>query len=338
MTEPAPTGTEIVQVGCFTSPPGSRAVGIHRFTLDGTALSPVPTPDPSYLLLHPTLPVLYALSERTPTSVSAFAVDAESGLSLINTIATGGDGGCHLGYDPVRQLVVVAHYGVGSVSVCSVNDDGSLDRTVDSIAFTGSGPDPDRQQAAHTHMAVPDGAEWLIADLGTDQIHRLTLDDAGTIIGTAEISTPPGVGPRHFVIIGDYLVLACELTGELWLARRDGDDWRGVAKVGSTATTTDEPVYPSAIVQAGDQIIVANRGPDTFATFALDPDDDTLTMIDETGTGGEWPRDLTWHHDQVWVANQNSESVTVFRRTEQSWTQTQQIDCPHPGCIVFTRH
>lgn len=331
------THEEIVRVGCFTHADGGPpAVGIHNFTVDGSPVAATPAENPSYLLLHPTLPVLYALSERTPTHVTAHRIEADQTLTQISRMATGGDGGCHLAFDPTGRFVVVAHYGVGSVSVLSTGPDGELVTVTGSIAFSGSGPDPSRQDASHAHMAVADGAEILVPDLGTDQIHRLHVGPDGDLTAGETIITPPGSGPRHLVVVGDHLVLACELSAELWMARRRGTGWREIGAVRSTRAAEDPRVYPSAIVANGDRVIVANRGSDTFATFALDRSADTLTMIDESPTGGAWPRDLTVHDGDVWVANERSYDLSVFAPAGDGWQQRLTFPCPSPGCIVFT--
>jgi len=332
------THQEMVRVGCFTGETGGPpAVGIHTFTLDGTPLSAAAADNPSYLLLHPGLPVLYALSEREPTHVAAFRIEGDGSLTAFGRVATGGDGGCHLAFDPTGAFVVVAHYSVGSVSVVSIGADGELLESTSSVRFTGSGPDPERQEASHAHMAVAYEDEVLVPDLGTDQIHRLHVDADGGITEREPITVPAGSGPRHLVITGDHLVLACELSADLWLARRDGDSWREIGPVRSTRADPSAPVYPSAIVAPADRVIVANRGPNTFATFGLDRSADTLTLLNETPTGGDWPRDLTVRDGEVWVANQNSYSVTVFAPDGDGWTLSRTIECPSPGCIVFTR-
>lgn len=335
---------EIVRVGCFTTAEGGpRAVGIHSFTLDGTAVSATPAENPSYLLTHPTLPIVYGLSERTPTHVTAHRIEGDGALTQISRVATGGDGGCHLGLDPTGWFLVIAHYGVGLVSVVPLGPEGELLAVSSSIAFTGSGPDADRQDASHAHMAVADldAGDILVPDLGTDRIHRLGVSPDGAIAEREPIITPPGSGPRHLVVTGDHLVLACELSAELWLARRDrtGDQpsgWRGIGSVRSTGAGDDPRVYPSAIVALDDRVIVANRGCDSFATFALDRAADRLTMIDETATGGAWPRDLTVHDGQVWVANERSYDLNVFAPAGDGWELQRSIVCPSPGCIVFT--
>ena len=328
--------SDIGYVGCYTSNAGGHGDGIQPVRLsDGTLLEPAPAVDPSFLIAHPSLPVLYAVSEREESVVAAYAIGDDGALTLINDLATGGSAACHLAYDPDRQLVLVSNYGDGSVTICSVREDGSLGGVVDFRRFDGSGPDPERQEHSNAHMAIRDGVEWLIADLGADRIHRLRFDDDGRINEVREIVTPPGVGPRHLIIAGDVLVLACELSAELWLARRTADGWTGVTRVPSSVAETDERVYPSGIVLADDRIVVANRGADTIATFVRDGE--TLTLIDERPTGGAWPRDVTWRDGCLWIPNQHSDSVTVFEPRGDGWRPVRTIAVPSPACVCIRR-
>ncbi|OYN98272.1 3-carboxymuconate cyclase [Enemella evansiae] len=325
---------EVAYIGCYTSTADGHGLGIQPLrTGDGTALDPAPAVDPSFLIAHPRLPVLYAVSERESSALTAYQIRDDGTLQLLNALDTGGNAGCHLAFDAERDLLVVAHYTDGSVAICSVAEDGSLGQVTDFHRFTGQGPDPQRQDGSHAHMAIRDGDDWLIADLGADRIHRLSLDDDGRIGRVREIVTPPGVGPRHLIIDGDALVLACELSAELWLARRDGDGWEGAALVPSTAIDTGEAVYPSGIAWADDRVVVANRGADTIATFRLDRDQNTLRLVDERPTGGRWPRDLTWSDGRLWVANQNSDSVTVFEPRGDGWRLVETFEVSSPACV-----
>ena len=58
-------------------------------------------------------------------------------------------------------------------------------------------------------------------------------------------------------------------------------------------------------------VYVANRGPDTVSVFAWNGE--SATLIAEVPTGGEWPRHLALIDDHLYVANERSHTVTVFR-------------------------
>jgi 6-phosphogluconolactonase (cycloisomerase 2 family) len=56
---------------------------------------------------------------------------------------------------------------------------------------------------------------------------------------------------------------------------------------------------------------MANRGPDTVATYRWDGV--AAELIAEVPTGGEWPRHLALLGDHLYVANERSHTVTTFR-------------------------
>jgi 6-phosphogluconolactonase (cycloisomerase 2 family) len=61
----------------------------------------------------------------------------------------------------------------------------------------------------------------------------------------------------------------------------------------------------------GRVVYLANRGPNTVSAFAWDGG--KATLIAEVPTGGDWPRHIALISDHLYVANERSHSVTVFR-------------------------
>lgn len=347
MAQDSGTGISHIYVGGYTAVMQGEAVGVHSLAMassDGDHVElneqdPIPLDSPSYLIRHPDQPVLYAVSEGSPGQVSALRIGADGALTLMGTVPSGDDGGCHLCLDPSRRFVVVAHYGAGSVSTITINDDGSLGEVADLMTFTGSGPDPDRQDAPHAHQVVCDGDVILVPDLGTDQVHVVAVNDVGRIGRHADpVALPAGTGPRHLVIVDDHLVVACELSAELWIAPRVAGGWGEGVTIPCSESEAVDRTYPSAVVADGDQIFLANRGSDTIACFTLDPDAHILTPGAEFPTCGAWPRDLVLSERHVWVANQGDSVISVFDRTGdlQSPRFDFQVPCPSPACIVLT--
>jgi 6-phosphogluconolactonase (cycloisomerase 2 family) len=63
----------------------------------------------------------------------------------------------------------------------------------------------------------------------------------------------------------------------------------------------------------GRYVVMANRGPNTVASFRqLLGSAPGLELVDEIDCGGDVPRDLTVVDDSVYVANQESGTVTVI--------------------------
>src|SRR5699024_852723 len=204
-------------------------------------------------------------------------------------------------------------YGDGAVSSFPIAADGSIGDRIDRYAFDLSGPDPERQDASHAHQAVMDGRSagtdvFWVPDLGGAVVHRRRLHAAG------RIRPAGGSGPRHLVLTADHMVVACELSAQLWLGRRDGDGYRQVALVDSSDRPNgsgQDRIHPSGIglhrsEEHGVQVLVANRGCDTVGVFRLDGD--SLTGIDEFDTGA-WPRDLKVVDDRLWLASQAGNQV-----------------------------
>lgn len=330
-----------VVLGGYTAETDNRAAGLTslRPRPDGTGLEVVDTlalSSPTYLVGHPDQPWLFAASESQPGQVSSVRMQADGSLTLLSSVATGGDGSCHLALSPDARFVVVADYVSGSVSSLPVGPDGRLGQRVDFLQFQGAGPDPDRQQGPHAHQVVWDGDELLAVDLGTDRIYRLGLDSAGRFSTAGPpIVLPAGSGPRHLVVVQDHLVVATELSGELWLGRRlPAGGWSELGRFRCTGTAGGGDLYPSALRADGDTVFVANRGPGTVAVFNLDRAAGALTLTAEVDGGGRWPRDLVITDNGLWVANQTDDVVTLLPRGFGA-SPTLRVSSPSPACILL---
>lgn len=308
-------------VGCYTDGDGGEGVGLTvathdpasgRWTVEQPAVGGVIV-SPTYLVTGPGGLVL-AVSEVPDGAVHALRVAEAAAPTVVSTRSTGGEFPCHLAVDPSGRWVVSANYGSGSLSVHPLTD-GRLGKRTALVQHVGSGPDGDRQSGPHVHMIHFLGGSLLLAvDLGTDEIvaHRLDLD-AGTLTDVSRSAMPAGFGPRHVVgLSGDRLAVAGELAGEIALAAVDPGSGAVTVLDRRSGTTAAEQYGPSAILATADGrfVLLANRGPDTVASFRVDGD--RLVPVAEIPTGGEHPRDMTSVGDLLYVANQNDHTITVL--------------------------
>jgi 6-phosphogluconolactonase len=340
---PLPQLSQLI-VGGYTGAMGDGS-GIVTLQVgpDGvTAIGLVELDSPSYLIRHPERPLLYAVSEGDTSTVAALRL-TDHGPELINQVANSGSGACHLCLSPDGRFVITANYGSSSVSCFALAEDGSLIEQTDLFQVTGSGPDPSRQSEPHPHQVVVDGDVVLVPDLGTDRVHRLGIDSAGKISVVGDpVVLPPGSGPRHLVVVDDQLVVACELSAEVWWGPRSGNGGESgqvvPASDGETAqagarAAGDARIYPSAIVADGPSIFVANRGSDTIAAFQLA--DGHLRPGLEVSCGGAWPRDLIATETHLWVANQNDGTVVAIARDDLATGRIDgTIQTPSPSCLI----
>jgi len=337
--------TEHVFLGCYTGETGGEGEGIALLrrdpaTGDLTRLGvAVRTPSPSFLAQHPTLPVLYAVNELDAGTVSAFAAGADGTLTEIAVRSTGGAHPCHLAVTADGRHLFAANYTSGSVSVHPLGPDGVPGERTDLVDLQGRGPDPDRQRGPHAHMVAPDptGPGVLITDLGSDRVWSARLDPlSGRLIGLAPaIVAAPGTGPRHLHRAPDgTLLLSGELAADLTWYRTGA---RGLERAGGVpATTVTGTDYPSEVTMGADGrfVYLANRGPNTVSVFSWTG---TATLIAEVPTGGDWPRHMALISDHLYVTNERSHTVTIFRVDPDTGIPLMQGDPigePSPTCVL----
>lgn len=154
-------------IGSYTV--GSDSEGIYRVNLDLSLGSLAPATlssaaiNPSFLLRHPHLPIVYCVNEISGSDdagrVSWFELNPDGSCAFAGQVASGGQDPCHLAINKQANLLAVANYTSGSLSLVAVNSDGSLDKLqyVQSHADrwlerrNRKGRNRARQQAAHVH-------------------------------------------------------------------------------------------------------------------------------------------------------------------------------------------
>lgn len=333
----AQAGAEKLRVyfGTYTG----RSKGIYLGELDlksgqlaVTGLAATTT-SPSFLALHPTGKYLYAVNEvdrfagQKGGSVSAYSIDAATGaLTPLNQEASRGAAPCHVIVDSAGKNVLVANYTGGNVAVLPIAADGRLGPATGFVQHTGSSVNTSRQKEPHAHGMTLDAAGRFAfaADLGLDKVLIYRYDaNAGTLTPNepAAGQAPPGSGPRHFVFhpSGRTAYVINELTSTVTAFRYD--DATGALDPRQTLTTlpadftkanstAEVRVHPS-----GKFLYGSNRGHNSIAIFAIDPETGLLTVVGHEPTQGRTPRNFTIDPTGAYLlaANQESNTVVVFR-------------------------
>ncbi|NUR90299.1 MAG: lactonase family protein [Nonomuraea sp.] len=280
----------------------------------GGDVTPIHTP--TFLAAHPTLPVMYAVTELDPPRLTA--VSPEGGLVQLADRSTEGTVPCHVAVHPTGDLLAVANYGDGTAFVQPLDERGGFAGDPVALRHEGGGPVTDRQECSHAHQVLFHDGLLYVSDLGTDEIRRYRL---GTYEQLEPLTLPPGTGPRHMAFREGRLYVAGELDGTVNIV--------GGAKVRTSAS--DVQNYPSHLEISGGYVYVANRGPDTISVFAADD----LTKLAEVPTGGAWPRHFAIDGDTFYVANQNSDGVDVFTLKDGIPEPTgERIAVEAPGCVL----
>jgi 6-phosphogluconolactonase len=188
-------------------------------------------------------------------------------------------------------------------------------------------------------VTEPSGDYVLAVDLGTDTVYRYRLVE-GRLRAVAEAGVPAGAGPRHVAFHpgGRFAYIANELNSSVSILELTS------FTVGPTVRTLpgddQRPSAPSAIRVAADGrfCYVANRGPDTIASFAISPDGAELRLSGTVPSAGEHPRDLVLAGADMYVANQNSNTVSSFRIDDETGRPEPigaTLRTAAPSCLLF---
>src|SRR5439155_9230056 len=112
--------------------------------------------NPSFLAIHPNGRVLYAVNEvekrngKATGAVSAFTIAGESGnLTRLNEQPSEGGAPCYVSVDRRGRVVLVANYVGGNVALLPIQRAGGLASATTVAQHQGSGPNAERQEAAH---------------------------------------------------------------------------------------------------------------------------------------------------------------------------------------------
>jgi 6-phosphogluconolactonase len=362
---PKTGGAELLFVGTGTNT-GSKGIYAYQFDPTSGELKSLglaaEAPSPSFLALSPDGQFLFAVNEidtyqgAKTGAVSSYSIDKTAGkLTLINTVASGGSGPCHLSTDKTGRVLLVANYTGGSAASFQIDWNGHLSNAVSQFHYdsSGAGPgqDKERQTTAHAHHACtsPDNRYAFINDLGLDCIHIYQLDASTAKLtpnDPAEWKAAPGDGPRvmRFYPNGPWAYCVNELastidllnwnpqTGALTLVQKTDllpRDFKGISRAA-------EIIFD----KKGQFAYVANRDNDFLAELNVDTSNGKLSFPHRTPCGGQIPRHIALDPTEGWilVANQESNLIAVFRRDPKNGRL--QITGPtaplqSPECLLF---
>jgi 6-phosphogluconolactonase len=358
-------GKYLFYVGTYTEE-GSKSKGIYSFRFDAatgqsTALGlAAETTNPSFVALHPNGRFLYAVNElgnyKGPNSggVSAFSVDQKTGkLTFLNEVPSRGADPCYIIVDKAGKNVLVANYTGGSVAVFPILADGKLGESSSFMQHTGHGADPKRQEGPHAHSIdlSPDNGLAFVDDLGLDELLVYKFDSGkGSLTPNNPpfVKLDPGSGPRHFAlhpsgkfgyVVAEMASTVTALSVDLKTGKLERLQTLSTLPEGFKGENDDAEVH---VHPSGKFVYTSNRGHDSIAVFAVDPNKGTLTKVDNVPTQGKIPRsfeiDPTGHF--LLAENQKSDNIVIFRIDQKTGRLTatgQVLEVGSPVCVKFLK-
>jgi 6-phosphogluconolactonase len=370
--QPSVTQQYLAYVGTYTTKTESKGIYAFEFDAHTGKLTPkgvaAETPDPSWVAVRPGGKFLYAANEAGKAStVSAFAVDANNAqLTLLNQLPSLGEDPCYLSFDKTGKYLLVANYTSGTIAVFPILEDGRLGQHTALLKNAGAlGPKKERQEGPHAHWieATAHNHFVYVADLGLDRVLIYKFDATKGSLTPGETSPSkaspdkappldpfsaklaPGAGPRHvaFAADGKFIYVLGEIQSTVTVfANAAQNTYRSVQQISllPKGFMGRNDAAEIAVPTSGKFLYASNRGEDTIAVFAIDPQKGTLTHIENVPTQGKEPRhfaiDPTGRY--LLAENQNSNTIVEFRidATTGRLTPTGEVvHVPSPVCLAF---
>lgn len=325
---------------------------------------------PSFITLHPTLPIIYAASESTG-AVEAFKRSGEFGLAPFGKPIEAGEAVCHVMAVPGGAALIASCYGDGRVVSVPLADnaafggdprlaEASVDPWASPTALDAEAADagedaltllaleaavgealPSRPSRAHASALLPDG-RIATTDLGHDAVRIWQLRGTRLVLDHTVVF-PRGTGPRHLVVHpSGHLHVITEYSVEVFTLGVDGTDghWHFLSATVAPAEGASEGDTGAEISLAAsrEQLHVGVRGSNRIATLRVVGDGSRLEAVADVESGGSWPR----HHLEsgrfLHVANQLSNDVATFRLDERTGVPTTllgTLDAGSPTCLIL---
>ena len=351
----------LIYVGTYTDK-GSKGIYAYRFDPVSGATDAIglvaETANPSFIAVDPSHKSLYAVNEIDnfkgdhTGAVSAFAIDRANGrLQLLQQVSSLGADPAHISLDKTGRYLLVANYTGGNIVVFPIEKDGRLGPHSAFVQHAGSSVNKDRQAGPHAHAieASNDNQFVLTADLGLDELLVYRFDQkSGSLAPNdpafAKIS--PGAGPRHFANSpsGKFVYLVNEMASTITVfaftpatGKLQEQQTISTLPAGFKGENTTAEIE---VDTKGKFLYVSNRGDDSIAVFAIDPNSGKVTLVERVPTGGKTPRHFALDPTGRWLfaANQDSNSITVFRvdsSTGRLTPTSRALQVATPVCVVF---
>ena len=300
--------------------------------------------NPSYLTVSLDGRLIYAVSETNDerASLNTIRLNPKTGeMLLLHSAAVMGGDPCYVATN--GKTVLTANYSGGSMSVFSLNQQGTRSELVTRFLGTTGGPDLTRQDMPHVHCAcfTPDGKYALATDFSADRILSYRLMGQKVVANGVASSVSADSGPRHLIFSKDgrFAYLMSELSGKVTVFRYAEGRLERLQEIVSDSVEArggaDIHLSPD-----GRFLYSSNRlKAEGIAIFAVDAQTGLLTRIGYQPTAAH-PRqfNITPNGQYLLCCCRDSDKIQVFRRDMQTGLLTdthKDIPVSKAVCVQF---
>jgi len=305
--------------------------GVYGLTFDTTSnqFGPVElltkNNNPSFGLKNNNL--WYFVDESNEGQLLTYSKSDKGELSFLQKISVAGASPCYISKRKDGKYIAVANYSSGNLAVFELDKKGLPKGKPQLKQHQGTGPNADRQEAAHVHWAswaqLADANKTTgiyVVDLGLDKIFWYPQNSKGTLEeGQVAYNATPGDGPRHLAIYPQkpWVYVVNELGNTLSFTQQDSKGHLTEIQKVSTLPADFKGKNTAAhiiISKDGKHIYTSNRGDmNSISVFNI-ADDGKLTLAQTINSQGKVPRFFLLLEDvkKMLVANQDSDNVVVM--------------------------
>ena len=323
------TQKTLIWVGSYTADRNGNGEGIVALSADDdgqlTSLGLATAANsPSFLALHPSLPVVYAVAEEGKT-VRAYRRTGDAELEAFGDPWPAGEATCHVAADPHGRFIVATCWGDGQVILYELDDDGAITSRTSAAAavdpHTSTSPDEPRPSRAHSSLMLPDG-RVMTTDLGHDLVRVWQYSPGEGLQLDHQVILPAGSGPRHMARHHSGTVFVdTEYSVEVAALRMEPDGtYELTTMVPASAAGAKEGDAGAEIALSPDGrfAYVGVRGSNRICVLKVSHGGAELEPLAEVPCGGEWPRHHLVREGWLYVANEGSDDVVSFKLNRET--------------------
>ena len=294
--------------------------------------------NPSFLAYSPDKKYIYAVNETEKGAVSAFKVNSDKSLTLIDKVSTHGADPCHVAINQQGDRAVVSNYTGGTFSLHSLTEDGALNEAFQILDHTSD------SLRSHAHSAQFFDKDLYASNLGLNAVFQYQFTNGNYELVSASIADiETNSGPRHFSLTkdGQFIYIINELSNTITSAKKTGSGFELIETVSTLKDDFKGESYCADIHLSEDEHFLygSNRGENSIVVFKRDASSGRLSKIQNISSHGDWPRNFTIDPSGgfLLVAHQKSNNITVFKINDTSGKLSFLYDVPLPSpvCLLF---
>ncbi|MCH2208486.1 MAG: lactonase family protein [Lentisphaerales bacterium] len=282
------------------------------------------------------------LSKGQQKKVSAYRIQPDTSLKLLNSINVEGSVICDLNLSGNGKFLVTGDYGHGYVCSFSLNKDGSLGQQVSRFEI----PKNDNGKArAHAAYFTPDSKWVLVSSIANQTVYALSFNhETGELVQKGKYTSESLRGPRHLTVSenGQYIYVVNQGGSDVVVLEFDGNGKFEEKQVISALPENSDIKTSAAEIllhPSGKFLYTSNRGHNSIAVFKVQ-ESGLLKSVEIEPCGGPSPWSFVISPDGKFLisGNLSSNQLQVFSInpvTGELKIHGKPLEVPEPVCLRF---